>query len=125
MNNFYRKLFAEMPDLLFQFVIDSDNQYTFPLVSKSVDDIFELSVKEFTDDIKYVIYERVFIQDREKFFQSLVRSRKEIIPWEIEFRASLPKKGLRWFKVAAKTEMSPDKRVSFYGHISDITDFKR
>ncbi|MFC0076021.1 PAS domain-containing protein [Flavobacterium procerum] len=124
MNNFYRKLFAEMPDLLFQFVIDSDNQYTFPLVSKSVDDIFELSVKEFTDDIKYVIYERVFIQDREKFFQSLVRSRKEIIPWEIEFRASLPKKGLRWFKVAAKTEMSPDKRVSFYGHISDITDLK-
>ncbi len=123
-NNFYRKLFAEMPDLLFQFIIDRNNQYTFPLVSKSVDDIFELSEKEFTDDIKLVIYERVLPQDRELFFQSLVKAKKEIVPWEIEFRAVLPKKGLRWFKVSAKTELSPDKRVSFYGHVSDITELK-
>ena len=38
-NNFYKKLLAEMPDLLFQFSIDSDNNYTFPLVSKSADEI--------------------------------------------------------------------------------------
>ena len=123
-NNFYRKLFAEMPDLLFQFVIDSNNHYTFPLVSKSVDEIFELSFKEFTDDIKHIIYERIFEQDREKFFQSLVKARKEIVPWELEFRSVLPKKGLRWFRVSAKTELSPDGKVSFFGHISDITDLK-
>lgn len=123
-NNFYRKLFAEMPDLLFQFVIDTYNHYTFPLVSKSVDEIFELSFKEFTDDIKHIIYERVFEQDREKFFQSLVKARKEIVPWELEFRSVLPKKGLRWFRVSAKTELSPDGKVSFFGHISDITDLK-
>ncbi|WP_276381933.1 PAS domain-containing protein [Flavobacterium sp. H4147] len=123
-NKFYRKLFAEMPDLLFQFVIDTNNHYTFPLVSKSVDDIFELPLKEFTDDIKFTIYDRVFPQDREKFFQSLVKSKKEIIPWEIEFRALLPKKGLRWFKVSAKTELSPEKKVIFYGHVSDITELK-
>jgi PAS domain S-box-containing protein len=123
-NNFYRKLFAEMPDLLFQFVIDSNNHYTFPLVSKSVDEIFEISFQEFTDDIKQVIYERVFEQDREKFFQSLVKARKEIVPWELEFRSVLPKKGLRWFRVSAKTELSPDGKVSFFGHISDITDLK-
>ena len=123
-NNFYRKLFAEMPDLLFQFVIDSNNHYAFPLVSKSVDEIFELSFKEFTDDIKHIIYERIFEQDREKFFQSLVKARKEIVPWELEFRSVLPKKGLRWFRVSAKTELSPDGKVSFFGHISDITDLK-
>ncbi|SEO40515.1 PAS domain S-box-containing protein [Flavobacterium sp. CF108] len=123
-NNFYRKLFAEMPDLLFQFVIDPNNHYTFPLVSKSVDEIFELSFKEFTDDTKDIIYERVFEQDREIFFQSLVKARKEIVPWKLEFRSVLPKKGLRWFKVSAKTELSPDGKVSFFGHISDITDLK-
>lgn len=79
-NNFYRKLFAEMPDLIFQFIIDSDNNYTFPLVSKSADEIFELSVNEFTDDIKLTIYQRILEQDRELFFQSLVKARKEIEP---------------------------------------------
>ncbi|MFH6987370.1 PAS domain-containing protein [Flavobacterium collinsii] len=123
-NNFYKKLLAEMPDLLFQFVIDSDNRYSFPLVSKSADDIFELSVEDFTNDIKLVIYDRISLQDRDLFFQSLVKSRKEVQPWNVEFRALLPKKGLRWFKVSAKTERSADGRVSFFGHVSDITELK-
>ncbi|PWB25626.1 PAS domain-containing protein [Flavobacterium sp. HTF] len=123
-NNFYRKLFAEMPDLLFQFIIDKDNKYSFPLVSKSIDEIFELTVSEFTNDIIFIIYERIFPQDRDMFFQSLVKARKEIKPWELEFRAVLPKKGLRWFKVSAKTESIPDGCVSFCGHVSDITDLK-
>lgn len=123
-NNFYKKLFAEMPDLLFQFVIDIDNNYSFPLVSKSADEIFEFTASEFNNDIKFVIYERVFPQDRELFFQSLVKARREVQPWDIEFRAVLPKKGLRWFKISAKTEQSSDDSVSFYGHVSDITDLK-
>lgn len=123
-NNFYRKLFAEMPDLLFQFIIDKDNKYSFPLISKSIDDIFELTISEFTNDIIFIIYERIFPQDRDMFFQSLVKARKEIKPWEMEFRAVLPKKGLRWFKISAKTESIPDECVSFCGHVSDITDLK-
>jgi PAS domain S-box-containing protein len=122
--NFYRKLFADMPDLLFQFIIDKDNNYSFPLISKSIDDIFELTVSEFTNDIIFIIYERIFPQDRDMFFQSLVKARKEIKPWEIEFRAVLPKKGMRWFKISAKTESIPDECISFCGHVSDITNLK-
>lgn len=123
-NNFYKKLLAEMPDLLFQFVIDRDNNYSFPLVSKSADEIFELTCDAFSNESKLIIYDRIFPQDRELFFQSLVKARKEIKPWELEFRAILPKKGLRWFKVSSKTELSPDGKVSFFGHVSDITDLK-
>lgn len=123
-NNFYRKLLAEMPDLLFQFVIDADNDYSFPLVSKSADEIFELSAADFTNDIKLIVYDRILPQDRELFFQSLVKARKEIKPWEIEFRATLPKKGIRWFKIAAKTESAANGNVIFYGHVSDITELK-
>lgn len=123
-NNFYRKLLAEMPDLLFQFVIDADNDYSFPLVSKSADEIFELSAADFNNDIKLIVYDRILPQDRELFFQSLVKARKEIKPWEIEFRATLPKKGIRWFKIAAKTESAVNGSVIFYGHVSDITELK-
>lgn len=123
-NNFYKKLLAEMPDLLFQFVIDSDNNYTFPLVSKSADEIFELSAVDFNNDIKFIVYDRIIPQDRELFFQSLVKARKEIKPWEIEFRAVLPKKGMRWFRVSSKTESSTNGNVIFYGHVSDITELK-
>ncbi|MEZ0130908.1 PAS domain-containing protein [Flavobacterium sp. LBUM151] len=123
-NNFYKKLFAEMPDLLFQFVIDCNNSYTFPLVSKSADDIFELPATTFSNDSILVIYNRIHPFDRDLFFQSLVQSRREVKPWVIEFRAILPKKGLRWFKISSKTEIAADGCVSFYGHVSDITDLK-
>ena len=123
-NNFYKKLLAEMPNLLFQFVIDDNNNYSFPLVSKSADEIFELTSDVFSNDIKLVVYDRIFPQDRDYFFQSLVKSRREVKPWEVEFRAILPKKGLRWFKISSKTESSGDGKVSFFGHVSDITDLK-
>ena len=123
-NNFYKKLFAEMPDLLFQFIIDCNNNYSFPLVSKSADDIFELPSSTFSNESILVIYDRIHPNDRDLFFQSLVKSRREVKPWIVEFRAILPKKGLRWFKVSSKTELALDGCVSFYGHVSDITDLK-
>lgn len=123
-NDFYKKLLAEMPDLLFQFVIDTDNNYTFPLVSKSADEIFELSAADFNNEIKFIVYDRILPQDREFFFQSLLKARKEIKPWEIEFRATLPKKGIRWFRISSKTESSVNGSVIFYGHVSDITELK-
>ncbi|QOG03958.1 PAS domain-containing sensor histidine kinase [Flavobacterium sp. MDT1-60] len=125
-NNFYKKLLAEMPDLLFQFIIDKDNNYSFPLVSKSADDIFEISAAEFANDIKLIIYDRIFPSDRELFFQSLIKARNQVKPWEVEFRAVLPKKGLRWFKISSKTEKSSadSDSISFFGHVSDITELK-
>ncbi|WP_428229682.1 sensor histidine kinase [Flavobacterium sp.] len=124
-NNFYKKLFAEMPDLLFQFVIDCDNHYSFPLVSKSADEILELTAEMFSNDAQQIIYNRIFPADQNFFFQSLVKARREVKPWEIEFRALLPKKGLRWFKISSRTELSPSNGcVSFYGHVTDITELK-
>ncbi|KUJ61820.1 histidine kinase [Flavobacteriaceae bacterium CRH] len=123
-NNFYKKLFAEMPDLLFQFVIDCNNNYTFPLVSKSADDIFELPSTAFSNESILVIYNRIHPNDKDLFFQSLVKARREVKPWIVEFKAILPKKGLRWFKVSSKTELAVDGCVSFFGHVSDITDLK-
>ncbi|AXB55180.1 sensor histidine kinase [Flavobacterium fluviale] len=123
-NNFYKKLLAEMPDVLFQFIIDADNNYSFPLVSKSADEIFELSAADFTNDIKFIIFDRIVASDRERFFQSLVQAKRDVKPWEIQFRAVLPKKGIRWFKITSKTESTVGGKVVFYGHVSDITELK-
>ncbi|PBJ13688.1 PAS domain-containing protein [Flavobacterium sp. ACN6] len=123
-NNFYKKLLAEMPDVLFQFIIDADNNYSFPLVSKSADEIFELSAADFTNDIKFIIFDRIVPNDRERFFHSLVEAKRKVKPWEIEFRAVLPKRGTRWFRITSKTESTLGGKVVFYGHVADITELK-
>ncbi|MDR7211352.1 PAS domain-containing protein [Flavobacterium piscis] len=123
-NDFYEKLFAEIPDSIFHFIISPDNAYSFPLVSKSIKEIFELNAETLSDDSKNIIYERILAQDRASFIKSLIRARKEVSQWEIEFRSVLPQKGLRWFKISSKSELSSDRGVSFFGRISDITDIK-
>jgi signal transduction histidine kinase len=123
-NNFYKKLFAEIPDLIFQIIIDTDNNYSFPLFSKSIEEVFELNSSDFPNDIKSAIAERVYPLDRDLFFQSFIKAKKEVSRWEVEFRGILPEKGLRWFKISSKSELSSDGKVSFFGHLSDITDLK-
>nr|WP_315244265.1 PAS domain-containing protein [uncultured Flavobacterium sp.] len=123
-NDFYKKLFAEIPDLIFQFIIDVDNNYSFPLFSKSIEEIFELSTSDFSNNIKSAISERIHPSDRDLFFQSFVKARKQVSGWEVEFRGILPEKGLRWFIISSKSELSSDGKVSFFGHLSDITELK-
>jgi PAS domain S-box-containing protein len=123
-NDFYNKLFNEIPDLIFEFVIAPDNTYLFPLVSKSVNDFFELSSDHFFDSDKFLVYDRIFEADRLSFFQSLVNAKRNITRWDFEFRVLLPEKGLRWLKVSSKPELYPDGNIAFYGRISDVTDLK-
>jgi len=123
-NDFYKKLFAEISDLIFQIIIDTDNNYSFPLFSKSIEEIFELSSGDFPNDIKSAISERIHPSDRELFFQTFIRAKKQVSRWEVEFRGILPEKGLRWFRISSKPELSSEGKVSFFGHLSDITNLK-
>lgn len=123
-NNFYKKLFAQIPDLFFQLVIDSGFNYSFPFISKPVKDIFELTDEEFLDTNELILHGRIFHLDKQRFFDTFLISKKELINWEIDFRAVLPEKGLRWFKVFARPEKAPNGNIVFLGHVSDITDLK-
>ena len=96
-------------------MIAPDNTYLFPIVSKSVQDFFELSLDHFSDSDKFKIYDRVFEQDRLSFFQSVVNAKRNRSRWDFEFRVLLPEKGLRWYKVFSKTELYTDGNISFFG----------
>lgn len=51
-NDFYKKLLAELPDFIFQFIISHDHIYSFPLVSKSIEDILELNAEILSTKVK-------------------------------------------------------------------------
>lgn len=55
LNAFYIKLFNDIPDLLFEFIITRDNTYQFPFVSKSVNEIFEITSEHFCDSDKFLV----------------------------------------------------------------------
>ena len=124
LNSFYIKLFNDLPDLLFEFVISPDNTYLFPFVSTSVNDIFELTSDHFSDSDKFLVFDRILETDRIPFFDSLLNAKRNLVRWECEFRVVLPVRGLRWLKISAKPELYDGGNIGFYGRVMDITDGK-
>ncbi|MFN7099104.1 MAG: sensor histidine kinase [Flavobacterium sp.] len=122
--SFYSKIISEVPDLIFEFEIAKDNTFSFPLMSRSVDDFFELEITSFLDNDKLLLYDRIIEQDQKPFFDALLDSRRTRTPLEFEFRVHLPEKGLRWLKINAKTVVQENEAVAFYGRLSDITLWK-
>ena len=124
LNSFYIKLFNDLPDLLFEFVISPDNTYLFPFVSTSVNDIFELTSDHFSDSDKFLVFDRILETDRIPFFDSLLNAKRNLVRWECEFRVVLPVRGLRWLNISAKPELYDGGNIGFYGRVTDITDGK-
>nr|WP_315224463.1 PAS domain-containing protein [uncultured Flavobacterium sp.] len=123
-NNFYKKLFAQIPYFFFQLVVDSNFNYSLPFVSKSVREIFELNDEDFLKNTELMLHGRIFHLDKQRFFDSFLASKKELVTWEMEFRVVLPEKGLRWFKIMATPEKTAEDSVVFLGHVSDVSDLK-
>lgn len=123
-SDFYEKLFEEIQDLIFAFIISSDDNYDLLLLSESIFEMFELPSKVFSKDIVTCIYDRVFIEDKDLVLQSFLDARLNMNKWEIEFRALLPGRGMCWFKISSKTELQADGNVVFFGRILDITELK-
>lgn len=71
-----KKIFKRIPEALFVFIIDSENNYQVELLNDSACEMFEITKKDLLSNNKYIINERVFIEDREKVLQSLIDIRK-------------------------------------------------
>lgn len=124
-NYFYKKLFDEMPEIIFVFSVSSKNKFKAQLVSDALIEMFESSNKIILDAVIPFFYNRIYKEDRIRVLRFLIDSRNNQKRWDLEFRVLLPKKGLCWLKIASKTELQPGGSVVFYGSILDITDFKK
>ena len=57
-SSLFRKLLEEIPDMIFMFIIAPDNNYYMPLVSESIDEMFELSADDIPNIIMFYLYDR-------------------------------------------------------------------
>ena len=124
LNDFYKKLLNQVPDLIFKLVWRPYNFYSVAFVSERVNEILELSVDQFIGKTEIFFEERLFPEDKDGFALTLEIARKKLTPWHYEFRVDLPEQGIKWMRVSAKPELHPNGSVHFYGRASDVTEQK-
>ena len=123
-NSFFKKLLFQSPDLIFQFTLTNKEKLVFTYLSKSVVTHFDLTSEEKNKNAYDILKSRIVPDDFNLFLESLRQSKKEMKPWNLEFRAILTKRGLRWYKGIANLELEDNGDVNFYGKITDITIYK-
>lgn len=119
-----RDLSAEVPGMLYQFVMRRDDYSRYTFVSDGVEKVFEITAAEALNSVK-ALYDRVHPDDVSNLFKDLYKARDNLTPWVSEFRVQLPEQGIRWLRGEAHHRRTADGTLVSNGYISDITAIKQ
>ena len=120
----FRKLSANVPDLIFQFTRKPDGNYFVPIASEGIQNIFGCSPEDVLDDfgpIGRVIYS----EDAERVINDIEYSAEHLTYFTCEFRVQIPGREIQWIYSNSTPERLPDGSVTWYGFNVDITDRKQ
>ncbi|MFZ5521774.1 MAG: PAS domain S-box protein [Pseudomonadota bacterium] len=110
-----------VPGMTFKFTMTHDGRMGLPYVSDGVRDVYELEPDELQRDPR-LLFERIHPDDLPELNRRMVSSASGATQEGTHtYRALLPRAGLRWLTSRAVAERDADG-VTWYGHVSDITD---
>ncbi|MFD0860865.1 PAS domain-containing protein [Sungkyunkwania multivorans] len=119
-----QKLSQQVDGFFYQFQYSEEtNLKKFIFVSEGSQNVYEATPTELTASPD-LIFERVYRKDKSLVYAAISTSLSKLQSWELDFRAILPEKGLRWLKGNGKPEKQTDGSVIWYGYINDITERK-
>jgi len=119
----FRKLSANVPDLIFQFTRKTDGSYCVPIASEGIRNIFGCTPEDVVDDfgpIGRVIYP----EDAERVIRDIEYSAENLTYFTCEFRVQIPGREIQWIYSKSTPERLPDGSVTWYGFNTDITQRK-
>jgi PAS domain S-box-containing protein len=118
-----RKLFENIPDLVFQFTRRPDGNYHVPIASQGIKNIFGCSPEDVLEDfgpISRVIHP----EDAARVIADIEYSAEHLSYFTCEFRVILPGKGVQWIYSRSSPERLPDGSVTWHGFNANITETK-
>jgi len=114
------KLSAQVPGVIYQFLLRPDGTSCFPFASNGIVDIYEVAPEEVRLDAS-TVFSRLHPDDLPHVAASISESARELTRWQHEYRVILPRAGQRWLRGDARPERLPDGSTLWHGYIGDIT----
>lgn len=119
----FRKLSANVPDLIFQFTRRPDGSYHVPIASVGIKNIFGCSPEDVVEDFT-PIGRVIHPDDAERVINDIEYSAKHLTFFICEFRVLIPGKEVQWIYSRSTPERLPDGSVTWYGFNTNITERK-
>ncbi|MFZ4797674.1 MAG: PAS domain-containing protein, partial [Bacteroidia bacterium] len=119
----FKKLSANVPDLLYQFTRRPDGTYFVPIASPGIINIFGCTPEDVANDFT-AIANVIFPEDAERVINDIEQSAANISNFTCEFRVQIPGKSIQWIYSKSTPEKLADGSVTWYGFNTDITERK-
>jgi len=120
----FRKLSANVPDLIFQFTRKPDGSYCVPIASEGIKTIFGCSPEEVVNDFA-PIARVIYPEDASRVIADIEYSAEHMTYFTCEFRVQIPGREIQWIFSRSTPEKLPDGSITWYGFNVDITERKK
>jgi diguanylate cyclase (GGDEF)-like protein/PAS domain S-box-containing protein len=115
----FQKLTSQLPGGLFQFRRSADGSYSVQYLSSGFrrivglpEDTRLMATAQFVDFI--------LEEDKADYFRSLIASRRNLSPWDHEFRLRTPAGEVKWVRIVAKPE-ADGGAITWHGYLMDVS----
>ncbi len=120
----FRKLSAELPDLIYQFTRRADGSYCVPIASKGIYNVFGCQPEDVRDNFD-AIAKVLHPDDAERVVRDIEYSAEHLTYFTCEFRTQIPGRPVQWILSRSTPEKLPDGSVTWYGFNANITERKK
>ncbi|MCT7960116.1 AAA family ATPase [Laspinema sp. D1] len=122
-NTRYYNLAANIPGMIYQFMMLPDGTFSCPYVSPGARQIFGIEAEAFMEDV--LLFQSVMHpDDREKFNESIALSVATLEPWHLTCRIIVAGE-IKWVQGDSRPEKQADGSIIWDGLVIDITDRKQ
>jgi PAS domain S-box-containing protein len=118
-----RTLSANLPAMVYQFMVSPDGRRSFPFVSDRVIGLFGISPEQAMAD-PHLLFDSVHPDDVPAIEQTTNISLETMSQWICEFRLRDRGHGISWMRGAATPRGLPDGSIVWDGVIADATELK-
>ncbi len=119
----YRRLEANIPGMVYQYVLHADGGYSFPYVSAASRELFDVAPEDLMRD-GALLAELIHPEDRQRRDDAIRRSAATLQPFREELR-HVVNGVVRWYDVISRPERQPHGDILWDGIMLEITDRKR
>jgi signal transduction histidine kinase/ligand-binding sensor protein len=119
----FRKLSANVSDLIYQFTRRLDGTYFVPIASEGIRNIFGCTPEDVLDDFT-PIGRVIHPEDATRVISDIEYSAEHLTYFTCEFRVQIPGKETQWIYSRSTPEKLPDGSVTWYGFNVNITERK-
>jgi PAS domain S-box-containing protein len=113
-----------VPGVVYRAVLHPDGSVSMPYISPRTQEIFGISVEEFTEHLEWV-FDMAHPEDRAALNEMVRRSAEELIPFEHEYRVSSFFKKVKWVRIISQPYRHENGDIVWDGVIVNISHQKQ